>query len=247
MSLSNSFFFCTRSFFPFPFPRYCFYPALLLFFSVHSFAPHSVFQSSSLSSVTVHLFPFSLSSFLSPLPLTLSLLAPSCLSRGRKSLELGSPTGSHSSSGTSEMEGKGSDLLPLPGSWVARWARGSSSRAAGFAAAEGNSKRRDAHWAPAVAADSLFLPQHGGGSLTMDYLFTVAPSLCLFSLLLEFHPLYYHRAKNLVSAFSLSGVLRGNIICFLGHLWEKPFFLGWRGKIFLLLSCLSIPPCLGWI
>lgn len=72
---------------PFHFPSYCFYLALLLFLSGHSFAPNSVFQSFCLSSVPTHLFPFSLSSFLSPLPSTLSLLARSCLSRGRKSLE----------------------------------------------------------------------------------------------------------------------------------------------------------------
>lgn len=92
-------------------------------------------------------------------------------------------------------------------------------------------KKRDAHQATAVAAESLSLPQHGGVNLIMDYLFTVAPSLCFISLFLEFHPLYYHRAKNLVSTFSLSGVLQGNITCFLGHLWERPS-LGEIGRRF---------------
>lgn len=97
---------------------------LSCFYFLYIHLPHT--QSSSLlslSSLRVHLFPFSLSSFLSPLPLTLPLLAISCLSRGRKSLELNTPMGSHSSSGMSEMEGEGTDLLPPPSSSVARWAR----------------------------------------------------------------------------------------------------------------------------
>lgn len=121
-----------------------FYLALLLFFSVHFFAPLQDIQSFCFSSVTVHLFPFSLSSSLSPLPLTLSFLVPSCLSKGRKSLKLETPTGSYSSSGTLEIEYKGSDLLCFPSSWVARWVKWKQPQSSKMCCW---GKQREAHWA----------------------------------------------------------------------------------------------------
>lgn len=66
--------------------------------------------------------------------------------------------------------------------------------------------QRGAHQAAAAAVDSLFLPQSGGGSLIMDYLLLENLDLLIFTPA-GFHPLYYLKAKNLISTFSLSGVL----------------------------------------
>lgn len=63
--------------------------------------------------IAVHLLPFSRISFLPPSPLILSLLATSCLSKGRKKLELSAVTGYYSSFGISETEGEGQNLQPL--------------------------------------------------------------------------------------------------------------------------------------
>lgn len=182
----------------------------------------------------MHLFPLSLSSFLSPLPSAFSFLVPSCLSRGRKSLNLETPTGNYSSFGIPEIECKESDLLCLPSSWVARWASGSSHRAAG-SVAEGNSKRSSSR--PSCCCGKPPSAPAWGWQFNHALFITGEPRLCLFSLVLDFIPFTNSRQRTCFNLQPLKSSAREQYLPFQALL-EKTFFFfleGWGGRFF---SCL---------
>lgn len=125
----------------------------------------------------MHLFPFLLSKFLSLCPLTLSLLSPPVFQERGNVWNRIYPWTVIPLLSFQKWKTRGQTSSWV---WVLMWVRGSSNREAG-SATKGNLKGSVYHQVPADAVDILCLPQHEGSTLSMDYLFTAVPNICLLS------------------------------------------------------------------
>lgn len=97
--------------------------------------------------------------------------------------------------------------------------------------------------------DSLFLPQHGRGSLTMDYLLLENLDYAYFHSCWISSPLLPQGKELGFNLQPLRSTAREQHLPFKVFLGKTFFFFfgGLRGKIFLLLSRLSVPPSLDLV
>lgn len=178
----------------------------------------------------MHLLPFSPIPFLPPSPLILSLLATSCLSKGRKKLELSAVTGYYSSFGISETEGEGQNLQPL-----ALILQGGQGKAA---VGQQNLLLQETRRGDATEPQLVLLTAAWGWQLNSGlFIYYTTQSTLIFTPSGVSSPLVPWGKDLGFTLQSPRSAAKKYHLFFLGHLLEKPFLGGEEGgRIFLFSS-----------